>query len=151
MIADIEELEMDTSEILARRLAAKEVLTPHRSGNFIFPVVSGTVKISGGEQRLRTSTLTRDRRERGEEQDILQGKSDELHSPTPLQEDSTQDDEEAKDDFWTVTGEFIYRHRVEPRDKLYRAERRIISYSVEVHRRYQNHSHVIRYIVGKTY
>ena len=39
--------------------------------------------------------------------------------PTPLQEDSTRDDEEAKKDFWTITGEFIYRHHVEPRVKLY--------------------------------
>ena len=76
MVADIEELEeMDASELHARRLKAKEV-------------------------------LTRDRPERGEEQEILQGKSDGLHSPTPLQEDSTRDDEEAKVDFWTITGEF---------------------------------------------
>ena len=39
-------------------------------------------------QRLRTSTLTQDRPER-EEQEILQGKSDELDSPTQLEEDST--------------------------------------------------------------
>ena len=43
----------------ARRLSAKEVSTPQRSGNFIFPVADGTVKIFGREQRLRTSTLTR--------------------------------------------------------------------------------------------
>ena len=37
MVADIEELEeMDASELHARRLNAKEVLTPLRSGNFIF-------------------------------------------------------------------------------------------------------------------
>ena len=48
MVADIEELEeMDASELHARRLYAKEVLTPERSGNFIFPVADGTVKISG--------------------------------------------------------------------------------------------------------
>ena len=82
MVADIEELEeMDASELHARRLNAKEVLTPQRSGNFIFPVTDGTVRIFG-EQRLRTSTLTQDRPERGEEQEILQGNSDELHSPT---------------------------------------------------------------------
>ena len=47
MVEDIEELEqMDVSEIHARRLNAKEVLTP-RSGNFIFPVADGTVKIFG--------------------------------------------------------------------------------------------------------
>ena len=55
MIADIEELEkMDASDLHARRLNAKEVLTPQRNGNFIFPVADGTVKASGGDQRLRT-------------------------------------------------------------------------------------------------
>ena len=38
---------------------------------------------------------------------------------TPLQEDSTRDDEEAKSDSWTITGNFIYRHHVAPRVKLY--------------------------------
>ena len=46
MVADIEVLEeMDASELHARRLNAKEVLTPQRSGNFIFLI--GTVKIFG--------------------------------------------------------------------------------------------------------
>ena len=58
-------------EIHAKRLNAKEVLTPQRSGNFILPVAGGTDKISGGDQRLRTSTLIRDRPERGEKQEIL--------------------------------------------------------------------------------
>ena len=41
MVADIEELEeMDASELHARRLNAKEVLTPQRSGNFIFLVAA---------------------------------------------------------------------------------------------------------------
>ena len=91
MVADIEELEeMDASELRAKRLNAKEVLTLLRSGNFIFPVADGTVKINGRDWRLRRSTLTRNRPERGEEQEILQGKSDEW------------DDEEAKSDFWTI-------------------------------------------------
>ena len=120
MVADMEELEeMDASELHARRLIAKEVLTPQRSGNFIFPVADGTVKIFGRGQRLTTSTLTRDWPERGEEQEILQGNSDEWYTPSHLQEDSTRDDEEAKNDFWTITGEFIDRHHVVPRVKLY--------------------------------
>ena len=44
----------------------------------IFPLADGAVKIFGGEKRLRTSTLTRERPEQGEEQEILQGKSDEI-------------------------------------------------------------------------
>ena len=46
MVTDIEELEeMDGSELHARRLNAKGVLMPQRSGNFIFPVADGTVNI----------------------------------------------------------------------------------------------------------
>ena len=48
MVGDIEELEeMDASELHARRINAKEVSTPQRSGNFIVPVADGTVKIVG--------------------------------------------------------------------------------------------------------
>ena len=60
-----------------------------------------------------------------------------------------RDDEEAKSNFWTVTGEFIYRHHVEPRVKTVRAERRSISFSVEVHRRYQNSIYITGCIVGE--
>ena len=46
MVADIEELEeMDASELHAKRLNAKEVLTPMRGDIFIFPVADGAVKI----------------------------------------------------------------------------------------------------------
>ena len=56
MVADIEELEeTDASELHARRLNAKEVLTPMKGDSFVFPVADGTVKVSGGDQRLRTS------------------------------------------------------------------------------------------------
>ena len=120
LIADVEELaQMDASELHARRLNAKEVLSPMKGDNFIFPVADGIVKIFGGDQRLRTSTLIRDRPERGEEQEVLRGKSDGLSSPTPLQDDFALDDAEAKNDFWSATGGFICRHHVEPRVKLY--------------------------------
>ena len=66
----------------------KEVLTPTKGDDFIIPVADGTVKVSGGDQSLRTSTLIRDRPERGEEQEVLRGESDRLSSPTPLQDDS---------------------------------------------------------------
>ena len=69
MVADIEELEqMDAPEIYVKRLNAKEVLTLMSGEKFIFPVEDGTVKLFGGDQVLRTSTLIRDRPDRGEEQ-----------------------------------------------------------------------------------
>ena len=44
MVADIGDLEeMDISELHARRLNAKEVLAPQRSGNFIFLAADETV------------------------------------------------------------------------------------------------------------
>ena len=68
LVADIEELEqMDASEIYAKRLNAKEVLTPMSGEKFIFPIADGTVKLSGGEQVLRISTFIQDRPDRGEE------------------------------------------------------------------------------------
>ena len=56
MVADIQDLEqMDASDLHARRLNAKDLLTPQRSGYFIFPVADGTAKMFGGERHLRTS------------------------------------------------------------------------------------------------
>ena len=76
MVADIEELEeMDASELHARRLNAKEVLTPTKVDNFIFPVADGTVKTPGGNRRLTPSTFVRDRPERVEEQEVFRGES----------------------------------------------------------------------------
>ena len=113
MVADIEELEkMDASELHARRPNAKEVLTPQRSGNFIFPVADGTVKIIWCEQRLITSTITREPPERCEKSKILHGNSDKWYAPSNHEEDSIRAYEVARNDFWTITGEFIYRHHV---------------------------------------
>ena len=61
--------------------------------------------------------LIRDSPDRGEEQGHLLGESD-GSSSTP-QQDSTRDDAEAKNDFWSITRDLIYRHHVEPRVKLY--------------------------------
>ena len=120
MVADIEELEeMDASEILARRVNAKEVVTPMKGDSLKFPVANRTVKTPGGDRRLKQSTLIKDRPARGEEQEVFRGEPDELSSPNPLQDDSTRDDAEAKNDWWSVSGDFIYRHHVEPRVKLY--------------------------------
>ena len=41
-------------------LNAKEVLPPQNGEKNIFPIADGTVKLSGGDQVLRTSTLIRD-------------------------------------------------------------------------------------------
>ena len=94
-------------------------MPPMKGDSFIFPVEDGTVKTFGGDRRLRPSTLIRDRPERGKEQEVFREESDGPYSPLPLQDDSTRDEAEAKNDFWSITGDFIHRHHVEPRVKLY--------------------------------
>ena len=113
LAADNEELEeMDASEIHARRLNAKEVSTPMKSEKIIFPVANGTVKRSGGDQDLRTSTLIQDSPDRGEEQDNPRGESD--GSSSIPRQDSSWYDGAVESDFWSISGDFIYRRHVEP-------------------------------------
>ena len=63
--------------------------------------------------------MIRDHPERGEEQAVFRVESDGLSSPNHLQDDSTRDDAEAENDFWSIAGDFIYRHHVESRAKLH--------------------------------
>ena len=78
-------------EFHVRRLNSKERLM--KGYFFKFPVADGTVKVSGGDQRLGTSTLIRDRPEQGEEQEVLRGETNGLSTPITLEADSTLDAE----------------------------------------------------------
>ena len=104
---------MDASEIHSR-LNAKEVIFP-KQGEFIFPIADGRIKTPGGDQELRTSTSIRPRPIQGE------GHADFLESEGsfPQPHDSLPDAGEAINDFWSMSGSFIYRHHVEPRVKLF--------------------------------
>ena len=116
LIADLEELEtMDASEIHSKRLNAKEVIFP-KQGEFIFPIADGRIKTLGEDQELRTSTLVRHRPIQGESHIDFLGESE---GSLPQPQDSFPDAGEAINDFWSMSGSFIYRHHVEPRVKLY--------------------------------
>ena len=102
MVADIEELEkMDASEIYSKKTQ----------------IADGRIKFAGGDQELRTSTLIRECPIRGESRRDFLGESE--GSPPPPPQDSLPDASEAINDFWSMSGNFIYRHHVEPRVKLY--------------------------------
>ena len=117
MVADIEELEtMDASEIYLKRLNAKEVIFPKENGESIFPIEDGRIKPRGGDQELRTSTLIRHRPIQGESNIDFLGESE---GSLPQPQDSLPDAGEARNDFWSTSGNFLYRHHVEPRVKLY--------------------------------
>ena len=93
---------MDASEIYSKRLNAKEVMFPKENGKSNFPVADERIKLAGGNQELRTPTLIREHE----------------GSLPPPPHDSFPDAGEAINDFWSMSGNFIYRHHVEPRVKL---------------------------------
>ena len=106
---------MDASELYSKRLDAKEVIFP-KQGEFIFPIADGRIKTPGGDQELRTSTLIRHRPIQGDSHIDFLGESE---GSLPQPHDSFPDAGEAINDFWSMSGKFIYRHHVEPRVKLY--------------------------------
>ena len=116
MGADLEELEtMVASEIYSKRLNAKEVIFPKEHGN-LFPIEDGRIKLPGRDQELRTPTLIREHPIRGEGHVDFLGESE---GSLPPPHDSLPDAGEAMSDFWSMSGNFIYRHHVEPLVKLY--------------------------------
>ena len=123
LVVDLEELEeMDASEIHATRLNTKEVVLPKSGENCKFPVADGKVLPCGGDQGVRTSTLILNQPVRGESRHDFLNES-KGSPPTTCFRESYPDAGEARDDFWSISGDFIYRHHVEPRVKLYTPRR----------------------------
>ena len=115
MVTDIEELEvLNTAEIHAWTLNAKEVLMPENGEEF---VLSSQMDQSSWQEEIWYSEhppFFQDHPARGEEHnDVLQGESD---GSQPL--DQKADDIEARTDFWSISGDHVYRH-VEPSVNVY--------------------------------
>ena len=70
----------------------------------------------GGDRDLRTSTLIRPRPIQGDGHVDFPGESE---GSLPLPRDSFPDAGEARNDFWSMSGNFIYCHHVDRRVKLY--------------------------------
>ena len=88
-------------------------------------------KLSGVDRRLRTSTLIRDRPDRGEEQGNLRGESD-GSSSTPLR-DSSWYDGDAKSDFLAYLRRFYLPSSSGTPSQVVRAETRIIPKSTSIY------------------
>ena len=105
---------MDASDIYPRRIKAKEVLITQKGDDFTIPFAACSAKLSGRDHEFRVPTLRREPTVRS--QDF----SRELHcEPGESQPAETTDDAEARGDFWSVQGDFIYRHHNEPQVQLH--------------------------------
>ena len=101
-------------KIFPRRLNAKEVLITRKDGEFEFlwQMVRQNYQ---GETANSKNPLWDGNTPQGErisaENLTTLGKS--------FQPEETKDDAEARKDFWSIQGDFIYRHHIEPRVQLY--------------------------------
>ena len=93
----------------------KRLYFKKKKENLFFRVADGRIKLPGGDQDLRTSTFIQERPIRGESHVDFR----ESEGSLPPPQDSFPDAGEAINDFWSMSGSFIYRHHVEPRVKLY--------------------------------
>ena len=85
-----------------------------KDDEFEFPVADGTAKLSGRDYDFRESTPRREQPVRSEDfSGELKGE------PVEYQPTETKDDAEARADCWSFQGDFICRHRDEPRVQLY--------------------------------
>ena len=112
--ADLEDLDkLNASEIYPRRINAKEVLISQMGEEFIFHGAEGTAKLSGRDNEFREPTPRREQTVRRKYfSRELQGELGELQPTESI------DDAEARADFWSIQGDFIYRHHKEPRVQL---------------------------------
>ena len=115
LIADLEESGiMDASKFYSRRINAKEILIRQKGDEFIVPLAEGAAKLLGRDYEFRETTLRRKEIVRSENlKGEFQGEPEEFQ-PTEL-----EDDAEARVDFWSIQGDFIYRHHKELRVQLY--------------------------------
>ena len=116
LLADIEPEGLDASDIHARRPKSKEITTPKLVKSFIFPIADGTAKLFGRDHEFREPTPRRDQRARSEEHRGDLQENSEKSQPI----DETKDDAGARNDFWSMEGDFIYRHHVEHRCSMCR-------------------------------
>ena len=132
LVADLEELEtMDASEIYSKRLSAKEVIFPKENRKIYFSCRrDGRIKLLGGDQDLRTCTSIRHRPIQGDSHVDFLGESE---GSLPPPHDSFPDAGEAINEIWSMSGNFIYRHHVEPRVKLYSPREESFPTSTETH------------------
>ena len=85
-----------------------------KNDEFIFPFADGTAKLSGRDYEFRESTPRREQTVMSED---LSGELE--GEPGEPQPSESKDDAEARADFWSIQGDFIYRHHKELQVQLY--------------------------------
>ena len=95
---------------------------------FQFPFADGSVKLAGRDQVCRTSTFIQEHPARGHEhKDVLQEESDGSQPSDPQ-----TDDTEARIGFWSISGNHLYCHHVQPSIKTFCSKRKLIPNTTQI-------------------
>ena len=114
LIAELEDLEkLQASEIHPRRINAKEVLISQKGYKIKFLAAHGTAKFLGRDHDFRESTPRQEQTVRSD------GFSGELQGEPGESQPTEPTDDADRADFWSIQGDFIYRHHNEPRVQLF--------------------------------
>ena len=98
----------------ARGISAKEELISQKRNEFKFSFADRTENLSGRDYEFREPTQRLEQTVRSEDlSGKLQGEPGESQPTEPT------DDAEARADFWSIQGDFIYRHHNDTRVQLY--------------------------------
>ena len=117
LVADLEELEtMDASSIYSKKTQCERGDISKRKRRIYFFNRRWTNQTPWRRSRPQNTTSIRQRPIQGESHLDFLGESE---GSLPQPHDSFPDAVEAINDFWSMSGNFIYRHHVEPRVKLY--------------------------------
>ena len=106
---------MDASEIYSQRLDAKEVIFLKEKGDFF----QSQMDEPNPWRRSRPENIIFDTAASDSRRNYLDFLGESEGSPPPPPQESLPDAGEAINDFWSMTGNFIFCHHVEPRVKLY--------------------------------
>ena len=109
LIADTEELEKVgcIRNISQKTECKRSPDNPKKDGECVFPVADGSAKFSGRDYEFQETAL---RRERTVRRENLSGESQ--GDREEFQPEETKDDQEIHKDFWSIQGDFIYRHHI---------------------------------------
>ena len=113
LVADMEDLEMfDASDSYPRRINAKEILIRHKMMNPYshLQMVQQNYQEETKNSWNALSQAEANRSDRRFQQNFMMNRESQ---PT-----ETTDDAEARADFWSIQGDFIYRLQIEPRVQL---------------------------------
>ena len=133
LVADVEELqENDASEVYFKNIKkTREVLLLKVGYNLILPCADGPVKLAVKGCEVRPSNrIGQDIEEGDPHRSDLQGETDE---PDSAEQQRKQYELEAKPDFWSISGNFIYRHQVQGGQKFVRATRMLVNNPTDKH------------------